>query len=241
MKYTYFDNPCLGGFYGIALIHQFQSHKTVFFRPSLLVLIPVLLCGLWDLQQYSTTTDKLSVSLALQRQIIHAKRIKFPYANLRSNAYTKNRIILFNCLIILFLAISWSYLLLLLSGDVELNPGPLSADLSSSTESSLSYMNVSVFENNFSLVHYNVQSLLHKIDQIELELSNFDVIALSETWLSPATKDDDIKLTNFQDPFRKDRQTNNYGGVIVYTSEKTYHVKDDATLNYKVLRLFGWN
>ena len=191
----------------------------MFFRSSLLVLIPVLLCGLWDLQQHCTTTDKLSVSLALQRQIIHAKRIKFPYANLRSNAYAKNRCILFNCLKILFLAISWSYLLLLLSGDVELNPGPLSADLSSSTDSSFSYMNVSVFENNFSLVHYNVQSLLHKIGQIELELSNFDVIALSETWLSPAIKDDDIKLANFQDPFRKDRHINNYGGVIVYVRE----------------------
>lgn len=46
MKYTYFDIPCLGGFYGIALIHQFQSHKTVSFRSSLLVLIPVLLCRL---------------------------------------------------------------------------------------------------------------------------------------------------------------------------------------------------
>ena len=30
---------------------------------------------------------------------------------------------------------------------------------------------------------------------------------------------DDIKLANFQDPFRKDRQTNNYGGVIVYVRE----------------------
>ena len=80
-------------------------------------------------------------------------------------------------------------------------------------------MNDSVFENNFSLVHYNIQSLLNKIDQIELELSHFDLIALNETWLSPVTKDDDIKLANFQDPFRKDRQTNNYGCVIVYVRE----------------------
>lgn len=86
-------------------------------------------------------------------------------------------------------------------------------------ESSLNYMNDSVFENNFSLVHYNIQSLLNKIDQIELELSHFDVIALSETWLSSVTKEDDIKLANFQDPFRKDRQTNNNSGVIVYVRE----------------------
>ena len=72
----------------------------------------------------------------------------------------------------------------------------------------------------FSFVHYKFQSLLNKIDKTELELSHFDVIALSETWLSPATKDDDVKLAKSQDPFRKkDRQTNNYGGVIVYVRE----------------------
>ena len=77
-------------------------------------------------------------------------------------------------------------------------------------------MNDSVFEKNFSLVHYNVQSLLNKIDQIQMELSHFDIIALSETWLSPITDDNDIKLINYQHPFCKDRYTNNYGGVIVY-------------------------
>ena len=104
---------------------------------------------------------------------------------------------------------------ILLAGDVELNPGPQSADISSSTES----FNVSVFERNFSLVHYNVQSLLNKIDQIQMELSHFDIIALSEIWLSPTTDDNDIKLINYQHPFREHRQTNNYGGVIAYVRD----------------------
>ena len=78
-------------------------------------------------------------------------------------------------------------------------------------------MNVSVFEKNFSLVHYNVQSLLNKTDQIQMELPHFDIIALSETWLSPTTDDNNIKLIKYQHPFRKDRQTNTNGGVIVYT------------------------
>ena len=69
----------------------------------------------------------------------------------------------------------------MLAGDVELNPGPQSADISSSTESFNDYMNVSVFEKNFSLVHFNVQSLLNKTDQIQMELSHFDIIAVSET------------------------------------------------------------
>lgn len=60
---------------------------------------------------------------------------------------------------------------------------------------------------------------LQKIDQIQIELSHFDVIALSETWLKPSIEDIDIKLLNYQQPFRKDRQNNNYGGVIVYVRD----------------------
>ena len=107
----------------------------------------------------------------------------------------------------------------MLAGNVELNPGPQSADISSSAESFNDYMNVSVFEKNFSLVNYNVQSLLNKIDQIQMELFHFDIIALSKTWFSPTTDDNDITLINYQHPFRKDRQTNNYGGVIVYVRD----------------------
>ena len=107
----------------------------------------------------------------------------------------------------------------MLAGDVGLNPSPQSADISSPTESFNDYMNVSVFEKNFSLIHYTVQSLLNKTDQIQMELSHFDIIALSETWLSPTTDDNDIKLINNQHPFRKDRQKNNYGGVIVYVHD----------------------
>ena len=84
----------------------------------------------------------------------------------------------------------------MLAGDVELNPGPQSAGISSSTESFNGYMNDSVFEKNFSLVHYNVQSLLNKIDQIQMELSHFDITALSETWLSPTPDDSAAQILN---------------------------------------------
>ena len=42
------------------------------------------------------------------------------------------------------------------------------------------------------MVHYNIQSLLAKVDKLQMELSHFDVIALSETWLSPDIKGDKI-------------------------------------------------
>ena len=34
------------------------------------------------------------------------------------------------------------------------------------------------------MVHYNVQSLASKTDIIEPELTNFDIISLTETWLN---------------------------------------------------------
>ena len=65
--------------------------------------------------------------------------------------------------------------LLLLAG-TEPNPGPTS-------EVSTSYFNLSsdaddlnMIKDKFSVVHYNVQSILNKVDIIESELSNFDII-----------------------------------------------------------------
>ena len=66
------------------------------------------------------------------------------------------------------------------------------------------------------MVHYNFQSLLAKVDQLQMEVSHFDVIAFSETWLSPDIQDDKIMLQNYQKPFRKDRPDEAYGGLIIY-------------------------
>ena len=77
------------------------------------------------------------------------------------------------------------------SDDIELNPGPnsnSSDNLNSSNTStsdlendSLSDISSTLFQKYFSLVHYNVQSLLQKVDSVKLELNNFDVISLTET------------------------------------------------------------
>ncbi|MEW8548194.1 MAG: hypothetical protein AB2693_32220 [Candidatus Thiodiazotropha sp.] len=45
-----------------------------------------------------------------------------------------------------------------------------------------------------------------KIDQLQVELSHFDIIAFSETWLSPAVPDEDISFLNYQ---------NNTSGLFV--------------------------
>ena len=72
-------------------------------------------------------------------------------------------------------------LILIRCGDIELNPGPeLDSDSSSSTASAFSDLEL---KNKFSVVHYNVQSILNKVDIIQSELQQFDVISLTETWL----------------------------------------------------------
>ena len=221
LKCEYFKTPCLGGLREVTLIHQFQSRKTVTFRTTLFMLIPVLLCGIWLPLQYSNmhNDNLLSTSISLQRHNIHAKFIRFPCAHINSFTYAKNQKLLYTLLRIFTAVTGWLYFLILLAGDIELNPGSYSPDTSLSSDSSGSHMDVSVFESNFSVVHYNVQSLLNKIDLLQVELSHFDVIAMSETWLSQSIDDTDLKLLNYQSPFRKDRQTNNYGGVIVYVRD----------------------
>ncbi|MCU7801409.1 MAG: endonuclease/exonuclease/phosphatase family protein, partial [gamma proteobacterium symbiont of Lucinoma myriamae] len=109
----------------------------------------------------------------------------------------------------------WLRILLYTSGDIELNPGPVNVSLDSLNSDSL--LNDSeIIRNNFSIVHYNVQSALQKLDILESELSNFDVISFSETWFNTNIKNSDISINNFRLPFRKDRENDTHGGVAVY-------------------------
>lgn len=102
-------------------------------------------------------------------------------------------------------------ILILLSGDVHPNPGP------DSHTSSISSSNLStVFSHNLNIIHLNIQSILPKLDILEAEMQQYDILIFTETWLSPQTSNDDIRITNFDTPYRKDRQGRLGGGVAVY-------------------------
>ena len=69
------------------------------------------------------------------------------------------------------------------------------------------------------MVHYNVQSLASKTDIIEPELTKFDIISLTETWLNDSISNGDLKFNEFNEfqyQFRRDRVGDSHGGVIVY-------------------------
>ena len=66
-------------------------------------------------------------------------------------------------------------------------------------------------------MHYNVQSLLQKIDIIEPELSNFNLV--SETWLNERVLTQDLAFNNYRLPFRRDQVGDSHGGIVVYVKE----------------------
>ncbi len=63
----------------------------------------------------------------------------------------------------------------------------------------------------------NARSLLPKIDELRAmtEVANFDVIWISETWLSPAVENNLLNIQNYS-LYRHDRTTHRGGGCAIY-------------------------
>lgn len=95
-------------------------------------------------------------------------------------------------------------MLLLCSGDIENNPGP------------------DINPQDLRVMHINTQSIRGKIDLIEAESSKFDIITVSESWLSPSDNNNSINLTGFHPPIRRDRPYDPHGGVAIYVRNMLY-------------------
>ena len=84
---------------------------------------------------------------------------------------------------------------------------------------------------NLSFVHYNVQSILPKLEILHAELIEFDKLAFTETWLSPTDDPDDLLLQLYNKPERKDRVGDTHGGVMLYVKEGLpYKRRDDLVI-----------
>ena len=125
--------------------------------------------------------------------------------------------------------------LLVTCGDIEPNPGPVPGDQHSiDTDSTLSMNSTlnSLIDSTFcTIVHLNVRSLLSSIDQISVELNEFDIIALSETFLNDTIDNSDIDIAGYCEPFRMDRNRHG-GGVCIYVkstlhAERCYEYEDN--------------
>ena len=110
--------------------------------------------------------------------------------------------------------------LLLLAG-IEPNPGPISEASTISSNISSTYCDLEMVKDKFSIVHYNIQSLTKKLDIIESELCNFDIICLTETWLDDRTPNNNLSLTQYN-LYRRDRVGDNHGGICMYVKQNIY-------------------
>ncbi|MCG7875001.1 MAG: endonuclease/exonuclease/phosphatase family protein [Candidatus Thiodiazotropha endolucinida] len=96
-------------------------------------------------------------------------------------------------------------LLVLEAYDVEVNPGP---------ENNIS---------DLSILHLNIRSIRNKLDFINNNLLDFDILCFSETHLDGQIPVDALLLSdNFDSPYRRDR-TNHGGGVMVYINSELIH------------------
>ena len=94
-------------------------------------------------------------------------------------------------------------LLLQTAGDIHLNPGPLCR----------------VQPKELSIIHINARSLRRKLDLLDSEVTDHDVITISETWLSADIKNNEISINGYHPPVRKDRSDDPHGGVTIYVKK----------------------
>ncbi len=90
--------------------------------------------------------------------------------------------------------------LIILSGDIEINPGPIVNDVSS-----------------LSITHQNIRSIRNKMEFIKDTLLDFDILYFSETHLTDAVESTTVKLENYNNLYRKDN-TAHSGGLLVYVT-----------------------
>ncbi|MES9991692.1 MAG: reverse transcriptase domain-containing protein, partial [Candidatus Thiodiazotropha sp.] len=135
-------------------------------------------------------------------------------------------LIIATCFLVINFA-TWLSIILLCSGDIHPNPGPSttssSDSLSNSSSMSDTIFNSLSLNHNLSFVHYNVQSIISKLEILHAELFQFDILAFTETWLGPVTDTNDLLLDSYNIPERKDRIGDTHGGVVIYVKEGIHY------------------
>ena len=176
---------------------------------------------------YNQCTDTFSLLLhatttcPIQIPACYKKRVLASTKSISNSLFSKILI-----LIILVADFSmWLSILLLYCGDIHPHPGPFSSSSDSFDSSNTpgpSFSSISLNQ-NLSFVHYNVQSIVNKLDILHAELLDFDILAFTETWLSPAVSTNDLMLQSYNIPERKDRTGDPHGGVIVYVKNGIFY------------------
>lgn len=113
-------------------------------------------------------------------------------------------------------------LLLLLSGNVQPNPGPPANHIDTPEEFKS--------RSGLGIIHINVRSLLPKVDLIKLWITSTDadILVLSETWLNESVLDKDIYMSGYK-VFSCDRPRKG-GGIAIYVKNR-FHITPLSSLS----------
>ena len=87
-------------------------------------------------------------------------------------------------------------------------------------------------------MHYNIQSLLQKVDILYTGLRDFDIIGFTETWLNNSIPSTDLLFNGFHQPIRKDR-SDSHGGVAIYVNENISFKRRHDLEFYIMLNVYG--
>ena len=100
-----------------------------------------------------------------------------------------------------------------LSGDVESNPGPASINMTPNTQQSHSFLK----SRGLKSAHINIRSILGKMDTLKISLNEnpFDVLTISETWLTSNISDDEISIPGYS-LTRNNRIEKHGGGMLAF-------------------------
>ena len=205
----------LGGHSGILCSLELCSVKRLTYYKLYLLLLSLILL----------TCIKPHPDLSFYSLVLHLQQCREMYKNIRTSRRLRHssKNIPFVCLtLILFHVVvlaSWLFILILLSGDIELNPGPYSVDGSVDTSDILSSTSFDSLTNHLSILHLNIQNILPKIDLIRVEATSYNILIFSESWLKPTVNNQEIRIENFMPPFRTDRNDRLGGRGIVYVRD----------------------
>ncbi len=98
--------------------------------------------------------------------------------------------------------------LITVSGDIESNPGPPPSPIRTEPQ----------VLKSLALCHLNIQSMrrnTEKLKHVEIQLSGkYDIITVSETWLSPNILNDAYTINGYYPLFRRDRMGRTPGGGV---------------------------
>ena len=107
--------------------------------------------------------------------------------------------------------------------DASITINGMSDDTGSSQSSSNYLLDLGLKCKGFRMGHINIQGISNKIDQVRMLLESdknqIHVLGLSETKLNDIHPDSAFQVNGFQKPFRRDREANSGGGILVYVRD----------------------